>query len=328
MNNSEPDPDFGKMARESLTCEKLSTFVEEAKGEMAKSGLYPQNFSTSLKDSAKFVCSEDDDLYKEIIEFLRKVLKKGDAELYYQRFYGSVLLRSSSLLKNKYTDGVSKVVMMYLGDKILSFSKFVSVKTPLKRSTRRVSIKDCERGPLNYLTGYVIRSLFQKCRKRVAKQQNSPETEEFIALLNSLHIDKEMATSNEYTFIKDKDRGGLWYPKEYLVKILFTTEMEFRLATESDELCHKVNCNQIVEKLLKDSLLRSYWTMLVDECSMRISTQRAMIFLVELLGLYLKVRTFSYSKDVLQKYKLEKKASKKKALRKEMKGKERCKDTS
>lgn len=88
------------------------------------------------------------------------------------RLYGSVLLRSSSMLKNGYTDEESKVVMMYLGNKILSFLKSVSVKTPLKGSSRQVAIKDSERGPLNYLTGYVIRNLFQKCKKRVAKEQN------------------------------------------------------------------------------------------------------------------------------------------------------------
>lgn len=62
--------------------------------------------------------------------------------------------------------------------------------------------------------------------------------------------------------------------------------------------------------------------MLVEECSTKISLKRSKVFLAELLQLYLKVRTFSYSKDIVQKYRLEQKESKKKALRTEMKGKE------
>jgi hypothetical protein len=136
-----------------------------------------------------------------------------------------------------------------------------------------------------------------------------------------------MATSNEYYLIRDKDRGGLWYPKEYLAQIMLTAEMEFRISTEGKNISHKVNCGEIIIKLLKNSLLRSKWTMLVEECITHIDSKRSKVFLAELLQLYLKVRTFSYSKDILQKYKLKQKQSKKKALRTEMKGKERCAST-
>jgi hypothetical protein len=75
-----------------------------------------------------------------------------------------------------------------------------------------------------------------------------------------------MATSNDYYLIKDKDRRGLWYPKEYLAQIMLTAEMEFRISTEGKNISHKVNCGETIIKLLKNSLLRSKWTMLVEEC--------------------------------------------------------------
>lgn len=307
-----------------MSCKSLCDLVEETKAELTRNNLYPEEFTKEIKDSPQFTCSEKDDLYKEIIKLLKIMLKKGNAEKYYKTFYSSLVLRAQSLLKHTYRDDISKVLMMYIADKILSVVKKTLSSESVQKDGQQISIKDSERGPLNYLTGYCIRTLFQKCKKREVKQQSSPETGEFISLLSSLHIDKEMATSNDYYLIRDKDRGGLWYPKEYLAQIMLTAEMEFRISTEGKNISHKVNCGEIIIKLLKNSLLRSKWTMLVEECITHIDSKRSKVFLAELLQLYLKVRTFSYSKDILQKYKLKQKQSKKKALRTEMKGKERC----
>ena len=38
--------------------------------------------------------------------------------------------------------------------------------------------------------------------------------EEFMALLDSLHVTEPV--EKDSSFISAKDRGGLWYPKEYL----------------------------------------------------------------------------------------------------------------
>ena len=57
--------------------------------------------------------------------------------------------------------------------------------------------------------------------------------------------------------------------------------------------------------------------MLVEECDYKI-TERSKIFLHQTLMLCIKIRSFSYAKDVVQKYKLNQKAIEKKALRKEI----------
>lgn len=142
-------------------------------------------------------------MHKEIIKLLKILLKKGDAEKYYITFYSSLMLRSPSLLKHTYSDDISKVIMMYLADKILCLAKKSLSSESVQKGSQQISIKDSERGPLNYLTSYCIRTLFQKCKKRGLKQQSSPETDEFI----SFHIEKEMASSNDYYLIRDKDKG-------------------------------------------------------------------------------------------------------------------------
>lgn len=78
-----------------------------------------------------------------------------------------------------------------------------------------------------------------------------------MALLKSLGKDS--------AFISVKDRGGLWYPKEYLTDILVTTELHFRTQT-GNGVCHKICVDKIVDNLLKLPVLRSKWNMLVEEC--------------------------------------------------------------
>ena len=95
-------------------------------------------------------------------------------------------------------------------------------KTEKKPSSNQIcaeisQLKDAERGPLNYLGGYILHNLYRKHQSKASKKTNICQgKEEF--LLNSLHIDEPVA--KDAVFISAKDRGGLWCPKEYLTDIL------------------------------------------------------------------------------------------------------------
>ena len=85
-------------------------------------------------------------------------------------------------------------------------------------------MKDAERGPLNYLGGYILHNLYRKHQSKASKKTNICQgKEEF--LLNSLHIDEPVA--KDAVFINAKDRGGLWCPKEYLTDILAQQKYSF-----------------------------------------------------------------------------------------------------
>lgn len=308
---------YDKLARDTLTCAVLSTIIEEAKQNVLESGVYTQELTAFLSKSGAYACTEEKELYQEMVELLKLVIKKGDAERFYEQFYGSIVLRSAVLLENLYPDELCKVLLSTAADKILALSK--SVGKTSTYSCPPVSIKDAERGPLAYLTGYVIRNLHQKCRRMAKKGQISLENEEFLSFLNTLHIEKEKAAGNEYNFIKEKDRGGLWYPKEQLLQITLTAEMNFRMATGKEKPSHKIHCNKIVDQLLKDVNLKSNWNVLLEESGVEFMKAKANVILDQLLSLYVKIRSFSYSKDIVQKYKIEQKRAKQRALRKELK---------
>ena len=103
----------------------------------------------------------------------------------------------------------------------------------------------------------------------------------------------------------------LWYPKEYLTNIFGAAELQFCVHT-GKEVCHKICVDKIVDILLQKPVLRSKWNMLVEECGCEITKGRSIIFLDQILSLFIKIRSFSYAKDIVQKYKIQQKATKKK----------------
>ena len=119
-----------------------------------------------------------------------------------------------------------------------------------------------------------------------------------MTLRDSLHVDEPVA--KDTAFISAKDRGGLWYPKEYLTDIFVTAELQFRVHT-GKEVCRKICVDKIVDILLQRPMLRSKWNMLVEECGCEITKGRSIIFLDQFLSLFIKIRSFSYAKDIVQK---------------------------
>ena len=111
---------------------------------------------------------------------------------------------------------------------------------------------------------------------------------------------------------------GEWYPKEYLTDIFVAVELQFCVHT-GKEVCHKICANKIVDILLHKPVMRSNWNMLVEECGCEITKGRSIIFLDQILSLFIKIGSLSYIKDIVQKYKIQQKATKKKGLRKEIK---------
>ena len=104
---------------------------------------------------------------------------------------------------------------------------------------------------------------------------------------------------------------------EYL-GIFVTAELQFRVHT-GREVYHKICVDKTVDILLQNPVLRSKWNMFVEECGCEITKGRSNIFLDQILSLFIKKQSFSYAKDIVQKYKIQQKATKKKGLRKEIK---------
>ena len=168
-----------------------------------------------------------------------------------------------------------------------------------------------EYGPLSYLAGYVIRSLYQKSKN--CSRSNSPRNKEIQALMSSMRQETE---ENEY--ISSLSRGGLWAPHEWIVRIAEVSELTFRKNTNKDNVtCLPVDT--IVNEVLASPLVQSLWSNIIQNCDGQISKECQSLCWENVVKLYVIVRSFSFAKDIVNKYKLGQRTQKTKALRKELK---------
>ena len=94
-----------------------------------------------------------------------------------------------------------------------------------------MSLSPHEYGPLSYLAGYVIRSLYQKSKN--CSRSNSLRNKEIQALMSSMRQETE---GNEY--ISSLSRGGLWTPHEWIVSIAEVSELVFRMNTNKGNVSY------------------------------------------------------------------------------------------
>ena len=110
---------------------------------------------------------------------------------------------------------------------------------------------------------------------------------------------------------------GEWYAKECLTDI-FVVELQFCVHT-GKEVCHKICVDKIVNIPLQKPVLRSNWNMLLDECGCETTKGRSIIFLDQILSMFIKNTVLFLCKGHHSKIQITQKATKKKGLRKEIK---------
>jgi len=178
-------PYYDKMASEKPTPPLLENMIHEILSELSKDDCYPTEMQNAFKDT-QIKVSYDDAIYKEYIQRLAFMCKKNDPEKFYEKFYSSLPLQAETLLNKKFPGIFCKIIVLHPGDKLLAFSK-----PSVNQSHIQISLKDAERGPLNYLGGYILRNLYRKHKTKSSRETKiCEEKEEFMALLNSLHVDK------------------------------------------------------------------------------------------------------------------------------------------
>ena len=173
----------------------------------------------------------------------------------------------------------------------------------------KIELSQEEMGPLAYVCGYVLQSLYRKSKN--SKHWNSVRSHELQFLLQSL----KLAETKDDEYIHSLSRGGLWAPNEAIKSIAKITEIMFRQHLKSQKAAHlSVPTDKIVDLVLATPDVKSLWESIIadlDSCSK--------LALENFIKLYVQVRSFSHARDMVNKYKLKKKALKKKALRKELK---------
>ena len=116
-------------------------------------------------------------------------------------------------------------------------------------------------------------------------------------------------------------RGGLWAPNETIKTIAENVEITFRTHLKSQKSAQSVPTDKVVDHVLTMPVVQNLWESIIADLDSMISSECSKLALENFVKLYVRVRSFSHARDIVNKYKLKEKSSKKKALRKELKNK-------
>ena len=184
-------------------------------------------------------------------------------------------------------------------------------KSQTSEQTKDVpEVDEREYGPLSYLMGSIISKMFRTSKFRKTKSiLESTNREELQDLLQSMK-----RPDNEY--ILSLSRGGLWTPCEDLIGIGFEMEKTFRCETVAFDVTKPIPICELQTRILENPKVKSLWSNIVQECPYSVYQDCLKVCLENIIFLYLKIRAFSFSRDMINKYKKQNCSNGKKALRK------------
>ena len=136
-------------------------------------------------------------------------------------------------------------------------------------------------------------TFIEKNQSKASKKINiCQEKEDFMALLDSLHVDEPIAKVRHLVVAKIGEVCGT-----------LRNTWQTHFVHTGKEVCHKICVHKVIDILLQRPVLRSKWSMLVEECGCEITKGRSNIFVDQILLLFIKIRSFSYAKDYHSKIK-------------------------
>ena len=162
------------------------------------------------------------------------------------------------------------------------------------------------------MAGYVIRTVYTKVRFH--KDCNNLYNKQCAAILLKCKDENNV----QQPLIDARDRGGLWRLCVNMQKVFRYCEEIFRLHTLN---VSKIIAKDLIKEMVSDFRILSYFRNVYSSVDPKVSKEVSLNLLEHIVGLYVRVRSFSHAKDVKERYKLSKNITKQKALRKEIKKK-------
>ena len=291
-----------------LTFVAYSRIVVKAKHKIVDNKIYPKSirdelssytYNNGVQDLTAGFC-DIEDLYK-------RLMKSGNAERFYSSFYSTIALNAV-----KHFEGLSRNTATLLSTKVAdcmlahSKEKTESVYTcaPLTK------LSDEEKAGLQYIGGYVLHKLHTK---HVSK---SSESEQAVSILKVGKLEDHNAIECQ-KLTSSLNRGGLWAISKNAQSIFERTEHYFRDATSKANV-HNIAFASIISRSVHDVEVVSAYNSMLSNSELVINRSVAKDVLHNIIQLYVKVRSFSFAKDIIQEHKIRLKQMKSKALRKDI----------
>ena len=251
-------------------------------------------------------------IHNDSLKMLRNELREHidfrSTEKFYETFYDKVVVRSET-----YAPSLQKNTSMLLFRKFADiFLAVVSKEEKDETKTKNLSKK--ELAALQYLGGYVIRNMFKKYRN--SKKYKNSDHQQAMALLKVCKTD---SVNSHAELVSALSRGGLWQISYPVEKILVVAERRFCIHVSKPNI-FKIEVELLVKSLMEFSFIQDNFKLVIEEAEINITKEVAKNVLYGILVLYIRIRAFSFAKDIVQKHKIKlKNVGKQTALRKSLK---------
>ena len=230
----------------------------------------------------------------------------GDAEKFYAKFYALFL---DNLLPTKFDDKIlTNTLLSEVANEVLvHLSGCMAIKETV---VKVANIPEKELKSLQYLAGFVIHKLYSKFY--FSKISSSAFNEQCCLILHACKVE----TDDTQTLVNARDRGGLWKVSKRMQDICLECEIVFRNKTAN--FTSSLVCEDLVKETMNNILVISNFNAIAQSVDTPVKKEFRMNLLEHILTLYIRVRSFSFAKDVREKHKAAKKASRKRSLRTEI----------
>lgn len=288
-----------------LPFSKLSIIVENCAAIVAGDMCLPEA-TRKVFENFNFSLEETNMLWEKMKPLIDGF--NGNAENFYAEFYG---LLTENILSFKFEDIIfTNILMTEVANHVIIHLTKKNTDT-VDSNKVFTSISDREMKCLQYISGYIVHKFHSKFR--FSKQCASNFNRQCVAILQACKID----TDDSQTLVNARDRGGLWKVNKRMQGIFLKSECIFR--SETSKFTVKIVCTDIVNHMLQNCTIISNYKSLCYDIDPKVNGEVSLNLLEQMLTLFIRLRTFSFAKDVREKHKAAKKSTKKRALRTEIK---------
>ena len=274
-----------------IDCNVVGEMVSKATETVASSKLYGESMAKAIGEAGL----KPSEL---LVQYMKKLYaeycEKLDRDKLLKIFY-KLMPDSANMFTTESQEMFApayNLIMIHLPDLLVAFYKRGNVKEKLPNIK---PIEKSEYGPLSYVAGYIISKMYRK--SKVAAKQTVERAE-----LQSLLLSMKSMDDNEY--IDSLSRGKLWNPCEDLLIVAVECEKVFR--QYSGGLVSEIPLEQVRADILQKPKVKSAWDAILLDASLG-KTSLTDICLENIVMLYIRVRSFSYTKDVVTQLKIKEK---------------------
>ena len=277
--------------------------------------MYPYSIKNQVIEFQKIISNDEENNTEldNLIPIMNELNFKNKEEFYQSYFKENCFDTAIEYLNRSLNYQSASLLCRKLAEHIYIFFKKDDKKNDDEIRTR--NLDEREMAALQYLGGYVIHKLFSNLYKSQNKENNE-KIQEQMSVLKAMKADGDQIKNEK--LIQALSRGGLWSLNGHTEKNFMIAEKYF--SVKSDANSHTIKVFDMIKAIMEFTPVIEEYKSILFLSEIRASKEMAKLVLYNVLHLFLKVRSFSLVRDILQKDKIEKhKIGKSKSLRKSCK---------